>query len=107
MRSLSLSLDVNKELHKFTITGFLESQKKLHENVRDGRGSYFFHGAGRGKAKNQWDAIIISSVSIKIIISIITSINAIIINATRDDILDMEELFHMLTNLREQSLMPC
>ena len=27
MRSLSLSLDVNKELHKFTITGFLESQK--------------------------------------------------------------------------------
>ena len=25
----------------------------------------------------------------------------------RDDILDMEELFYMLTNFREKSLMPC
>ena len=73
--------------------------KKLHENVRDGRGSYFFHGAGRGKAKNLWGLIVITicitiiiSISIIITISIITNINAIIINATRDDILDMEEL---------------
>ena len=30
-----------------------------------------------------------------------------LLNSTKDDILDMEELFHMLTNFREQSLMPC
>ena len=42
-----------------------------------------------------------------IYISIITSINAIIINGTKDDILDMGELFHLLTNFREQRLMPC
>ena len=53
MRSLSFSLAVEKESHKFTITGFLESQKKLHENVRDGRGSYFFHGAGRAEARQK------------------------------------------------------
>ena len=33
--------------------------------------------------------------------------NAIIINGTKDDILDLEELFHMLTNFREQRLMTC
>ena len=37
-------------------------------------------------------------ISIIIIISTITSIIAIIINSTKDDILDMEELFHTLTN---------
>ena len=29
-----------------------------------------------------------------------------LLNSTKDDILDMEELFHMLTNFQEQSLMP-
>ena len=45
--------------------------------------------------------------TIIIIISIITSINAIIINGTKDDILDLGKLFHLLTNFREQRLMPC
>ena len=79
--------------------------KKLHENIREGRGSYFFHGAGRGKAKNLWGLIVITicitiiiSISIIITISIITNIIAIVTNSTKDDILDREELFHMLTN---------
>ena len=74
----------------------------------------FFHGAGRGKAKNLWGLIVITIcitiiiiISIIITISIITSIIAIVTNSTKDDILDMEELFYMLTNFREQSLRPC
>ena len=43
------------------------------------------------------------SITIIIIISIIIDI----INSTKDDLRDMEELFHKLTNFREQSLMPC
>ena len=39
--------------------------------------------------------VIIISITIIIIIAIII---AIIINSTKDDILDMEELFHTLTN---------
>ena len=49
MRSLSLSLDVNKELHKFTITGFLESQKKCTKmSGMDGEAIFF---TGRGGAR--------------------------------------------------------
>ena len=51
--------------------------------------------------------VITISITIIIIISIIASINAIIINCTKDDIQDMGELFHLLTNFREQRLMPC
>ena len=52
--------------------------------------------------------LIVIKISITIIIiSIITSIIAIIINSTKNDIWDMEELFHKLTNFREQSLVPC
>ena len=69
-------------------------------------GKLFFSrgGAGRGEARQK---IYGAGRGIIIIISTITSIIAIIINSTKDDILDMEELFHMLTNFREQSLMPC
>ena len=50
--------------------------------------------------------IILIVITISIIIIIITSIIAIIINSTKDDISDIEEIFHKLTNSREQSLMP-
>ena len=49
-----------------------------------------------------------NTVIIVIIITItIIIIIAIIINSTKNDIWDMEELFQKLTNFREQSLMPC
>ena len=47
--------------------------------------------------------VITISITIIIIIIVITSISiAIIINSTKDDIWDMEELFHKLTNFRER-----
>ena len=49
---------------------------------------------------------IVIMISITIIVIIIIII-AIIINSIKDDIWDMEKIFHKLTNFREQSLMPC
>ena len=51
--------------------------------------------------------MILISITIIIIIVIITIINALIINSTKDDIWDMNELFHKLTNFGEQSSKPC
>ena len=46
--------------------------------------------------------------TIIIIISIITSILiAIIISSTKDDIWDIDELFHKFTNFGEKSSKPC
>ena len=53
-------------------------------------------------------AIMLEMVLIIIIISIITSILiAIIINSTKDDIWDMDEVFHKLTNFGELGSKPC
>ena len=49
---------------------------------------------------------IVIMISITIIVIIIIII-AIIINSIKDDIWDMNELFHKLTNFGEQSLKPC
>ena len=52
--------------------------------------------------------VITISITIVIIISIITSILiAIIINSTKDDIWDMDEVFHKLTNFGELGSKPC
>ena len=48
--------------------------------------------------------VIIISITIIIIIIIIIEI---IINSTKDDIWDVNELFHKLTNFGEQSWKPC
>ena len=45
-------------------------------------------------------------ITIIIIITIITVIIAIITNSTKDDIWDMDELFHKLTKFGEQSSNP-
>ena len=131
------------------------------QKARDGRGSYFFHKAGRGGARpkiygagqgsglNRWGRegsgrgtyciyqlieiicyskgnlnrialsevsqmyltfiiliVIMISIIITIIITNITIIIAIIINSTKDDIWDMNELFHKLPNFGEQSSKP-
>ena len=49
---------------------------------------------------------IVIMISITIIVIIIIII-AIIINSIKDDIWDMNELFHKLTNFGEQSSKPC
>ena len=50
--------------------------------------------------------VIMISIIITIIITNITIIIAIIINSTKDDIWDMNELFHKLPNFGEQSSKP-